>query len=126
MDLLQIITGLLCVGAIVCLANQIKELHQVFKNTDNFKDFLSNNDYDNQKLKVELDILQDKYLSLKKEYNELNHISGITGMEDEKTIDRLKDENKILDKVIADYEKENYEQRIQIKKLETELLDIRK
>ena len=126
MDLLQIITGLLCIGAIVCLAYQIKELHQVFKNTDNFKDFLSNNDYDNQKLKVELDILQDKYLSLKKEYNELNHISGITGMEDEKTIDRLKDENKILDKVIADYEKENYEQRIQIKKLETELLDIRK
>ena len=126
MDLLQIITGLLCVSAIVCLAYQIKELHHAFKNTDNFKDFLSNNDYDNQKLKVELDILQDKYLSLQKEYNELNHISGITGMEDEKTIDRLKDENKILDKVIADYEKENYEQRIQIKKLETELLDIRK
>tara|TARA_R100001129_G_scaffold126302_2_gene88526 strand:- start:94 stop:456 length:363 start_codon:yes stop_codon:yes gene_type:complete len=67
MDLLQIITGLLCVGAIVCLAYQIKELHHAFKNTDNFKDFLSNNDYDNQKLKVELDILEDKYLSLQKE-----------------------------------------------------------
>ena len=96
MDLLQIITGLLCVGAIVCLAYQIKELHHAFKNTDNIKDFLSNNDYDNQKLKVELDILEDKYRSLQKEYNELNHISGITGMEDEKTINRLEDENRKL------------------------------
>lgn len=73
MDLLQIITGLLCVGAIVCLAYQIKELHHAFKNTDNFKDFLSNNDYDNQKLKVELDILEDKYLSLQKENETLKY-----------------------------------------------------
>ena len=76
MDLLQIITGLLCVGAIVCLAYQIKELHHAFKNTDNFKDFLSNNDYhtittENQKLKVELDILEDKYRSLQEENKNL-------------------------------------------------------
>jgi hypothetical protein len=71
MDLLQIITGLLCVGAIICLAYQLKELHHAFKNTDNFKDFLSNNDYDNQKLKVELDILEDKHLLLQKENRQL-------------------------------------------------------
>ncbi len=77
MDLLQIITGLLCIGAIVCLAYQIKELHHAFQNTDNVKDFLSNNDYDNQKLKVELDILEDKYLLLQEENRKLkNKLKG--------------------------------------------------
>ena len=90
MDLLQIITGLLCVGAIVCLAYQIKELHHAFKNTDNVKDFLSNNDYDNQKLKVELDILEDKYLSLQ----EANKI--------------LKEENKYLRDELTEYQWYNY------------------
>ena len=71
MDLLQIITGLLCIGAIVCLAYQIKDLYHAFKNTDNFKDFLSNNDYDNQKLKIELDILEDKHLLLQEENRQL-------------------------------------------------------
>ena len=42
MDLLQIITGLLCFGAIVCLAYQIKELYHAFKDSNDFKHFLAN------------------------------------------------------------------------------------
>ena len=50
MDLLQIITGLLCVGTIVYLVYQIKELYYAFNDSENFKDFLANKDYHKERL----------------------------------------------------------------------------
>ena len=67
MDLLQIITGLLCVGAIIYLIYQIKELYHAFKNTDNFKDFLENKDYDKEKLLAEIKSLKEENKNLKAE-----------------------------------------------------------
>ena len=67
MDLLQIITGLLCVGAIIYLIYQIKELYHAFKNTDNFKDFLENKDYDKERLITEIKSLKEENKNLKAE-----------------------------------------------------------
>ena len=89
MDLLQIITGLLCIGTIVYLVYQIKELYHAFQDSDDFKDFLAQKDYNKERLLKVCDRLTDK--------------NG-------KIIDQLKsvtDENDRLKKVISNLELEN-------------------
>ena len=70
MDLLQIITSLLCVSAIIYLIYQIKELYHAFKNTDNFKDFLENKDYNKEKLLAEIKSLKEENKYLRDELRE--------------------------------------------------------
>ena len=87
MDLIQIITILLCVGSIAYLSYQLKELYYLFQDSENFKDFLSNKDF--------VSNLKDYNYSLKNE---------IKNLEDElKTYrDCMKDNIKV-DKITLSY-----------------------
>ena len=67
MDLLQIITGLLCVGTIIYLVYQIKELYYAFNDSENFKDFLANKDYHKERLLKTCDRLTTKNSKITKE-----------------------------------------------------------
>tara|TARA_R100000322_G_scaffold31557_1_gene20212 strand:- start:13550 stop:13858 length:309 start_codon:yes stop_codon:yes gene_type:complete len=71
MDLLQIITGLLCVGTIVYLVYQIKELYHAFQDSDDFKDFLANNEYHKERLLKKCHELTDRNSKLIKENQKL-------------------------------------------------------
>ena len=96
MDLLQIITGLLCIGAIVCLAYQIKELYHAFKDSDNFKDFLANK---NSAIDYMLHQNENIYENLK----------------------NVAEENKRLKKVISNLELENIQLEEENRKLKKKL-----
>ena len=67
MELLQIITGLLCIGAIVYLVYQIKDLYHAFQDSENFKDFLANKDYEKERLLKVCNRLTDKNSKVIKE-----------------------------------------------------------
>ena len=71
MDLIQIITILLCVGAIIYLVYQIKELYHAFQDSDNFKDFLANKDYEKERLLKVCNRLTDKNSKVIKENRNL-------------------------------------------------------
>jgi len=71
MDLLQIITGLLCVGTIIYLVYQIKDLYHAFQDSENFKDFLANKDYEKERLLKMCNNLTDRNSKLIKENENL-------------------------------------------------------
>tara|TARA_R100001163_G_C4996674_1_gene147339 strand:+ start:535 stop:813 length:279 start_codon:yes stop_codon:yes gene_type:complete len=91
MDLLQIITGLLCVGTIVYLVYQIKELYHAFQDSDNFKDFLANKDYEKERLLKVCNKLTDRNSKLIKENQKLKDKIDYMIHQNQNLYDNLKD-----------------------------------
>tara|TARA_R100000734_G_C3294541_1_gene85888 strand:+ start:602 stop:988 length:387 start_codon:yes stop_codon:yes gene_type:complete len=125
MDLLQIITGLLCIGAIVYLVYQIKDLYHAFQDSENFKDFLANKDYEKERLLKVCNRLTDKNSKVIKENETLKGELKtyhdcikdadkcfefyITKLEDK--IRKLEDENKELKAELLAYIEDRYKEK---------------